>query len=89
MLTVDERLNKLLGIVKEFRTSSGQEPSALRAITIATEEAVELIDAADALIHNRSVETMENFLKEAADLIYVLAGLVETSEALGGDKAFE
>lgn len=68
--------------VTEFMQAMGQEPSVELQLQLVTEEAVELLEATSSLTQEATLANMEAFLKEAADLLYVMIGAVIAAEAL-------
>lgn len=66
--------------VLDFREKFRLNPSVQLSVQLLAEEAKELVEASDALTVSFSVENMEAFLKEAADLYYVLIGFVLSAD---------
>lgn len=81
-----ERLNDM---VAEFRAASGQPIDVLRAMALINEEGTEFLQAADGLRGNPTIQNMEDFLKETADLLYVLAGMVEQTKDMPTEELGE
>ena len=79
----NETIQPIIEMVREFRIAMGQEPDLDRAKTLIKEEYAELVDSLMQFEETPVQENLENLLKEAADLLYVIVGAYEQSGALG------
>lgn len=70
-----------------FMEAMGQTPSIELQLNLVIEEAGEMLVAGVALSEDKTVSKMEDFLKEAADVLYVMVGSIVAAErtiAAGG-----
>lgn len=82
----NERLDEMAA---EFRRVMKQKADPAAAYGRVVEEADEVLKSISILVDNPTVENMGEFIKESADLLYVMAGLKEQAEAVGEEKAQE
>lgn len=75
--------------IRDFNATFGHNPDAETQWRLVVEESQEFIEAAMIMHGVTSTETCGNFLKEAADLTYVLAGLAVICEDHATDPDVE
>lgn len=73
-------------MVREFTTAMGQSPDAAMQIKLISEESREFMNACVNIEAERSIESAENLLKEAADLHYVSVGLMNVIDDNGTEE---
>lgn len=87
-LPVDDSPVKAQALVKEFINLTGQEATASLYEKLFNEELEEFLEAGVNFLHDSTKEKFAEFVKEAADLQYVLNGLMVAS-GVDFDKAYK
>lgn len=89
MPDAQETFSNIHEMVSEFQTAMGQKPDLELAKSLIIEEAEEVIEATNAFNESGEPEDAAAYLKEVADLIYVLSGAYAMCEELGVRNAID